>query len=130
LNKQRIYEAESFDEGLRMLLETLIDLHRDQKPILAATEVEVLSNLDAYSRLAESVDVRSLMETDARPVIEVLQALLERHPEERLALTGREAMLHKVVDVLIHRFVYVEPTFGSEGEFIETLTKIIRALIT
>jgi len=29
----------------------------------------------------------------------------------------------------LHRFVYVEPLFGSEQEFIEALTKIVRALL-
>jgi len=129
LDRKPIREAPSFDEGLELLLKTLVDLHREQRLILAAMEVEVLSNLSAYRRLAESVDVRSLMESDAKPVTHVLQALLDRHPEENLALTGREVTLHKVVDVLIHRFVYVEPMFGSEGEFIEALTKIVRAIL-
>ena len=130
LDTKQIYEAASFNEGLKLLLKTLIDTHREQRLILAATEVEVLSNLTTYSRLAESVDMRSLMESDARPVTEVLQALLDRHPEENLTLGGREATLNKVLDVLIHRFVYVEPLFGSEREFIDVLAKITRALLT
>jgi len=130
LDTKRLLETASFDEGLKLLLKTLIDIHREQRLILAATEVEVLSNLTTYSRLAESVDMRSLMESDARPVTEVLQALLDRHPEENLTLGGREATLNKVLDVLIHRFVYVEPLFGSEREFIDVLAKITRALLT
>ncbi len=130
LDTERLLETSSFNEGLELLLKTLIDIRREQWPVLAATEIEVLSNLTAYSQLAESVDMRSLMESDARPVTDVLQALLDRHPEENLTLGGREATLNKVVDILIHRFVYVEPLFGSEQEFIDTLTKIVRALLT
>ena len=130
LNKERIYETASFNEGLELLLKTLIDIHREQRLVLAATEIEVLSNLTTYSQLAESVNVRSFMESDARPVTDVLQTLLDMHPGENLTLMGREATLNKVVDVLIHRFVYVEPLFGSEQEFIDTLTKITRALLT
>jgi AcrR family transcriptional regulator len=130
LKSEPILEAASFDEGLRLLLKTLIEIHREQKTILAATEVEVLSNLNTYNKLAESVNVRGLMESDAKPVTDVLRALLDRHSEENLTLGGGEATLHKVVDVLIHRFVYVEPMFGSEREFIDTLTKIVRALLT
>jgi AcrR family transcriptional regulator len=130
LDTERLLETSSFNEGLELLLKTLIDIHQEQRPVLAATEIEVLSNLTAYSRLAESVDMKGLMESDARPVTDVLRALLDRHPEEKLTLGGREATLNKVVDVLIHRFVYVEPLFGSEREFIDTLTKIVRALLT
>lgn len=129
LDTNRLRETASFNEGLELLLRTLIDLHREQRPVLAATEIEVLSNLTAYSQLAESVDVSSLMESDARPVTEVLRTLLDRHPEENLAL-GSEAMVNKVIDVLIHRFVYFEPLFGSEREFLDAMVKVTRALLT
>ncbi|MFH2110538.1 MAG: helix-turn-helix domain-containing protein [Candidatus Bathyarchaeota archaeon] len=129
LDAKRLLETASFNEGLELLLRTLIDIHREQRPVLAATEIEVLSNLTTYSQLAESVDVGSLMESDARPVTDVLQALLDRHPDESLTLRGNETMLNKVVDVLIHRFVYFEPVFGSEQEFMDAMIKITRALM-
>jgi hypothetical protein len=69
------------------------------------------------------------MESDARAVTGVLQALLERHLGEGLSLDGREARLSKAMDVLIHRFVYVEQMFGSEREFIDMMIRIIRALL-
>jgi len=69
------------------------------------------------------------MESDARPVIGVLETLLERHPEEGLTLVGKEAKINKVIDVLIHRFVYVESMFGSEREFLDMMIKIVRALL-
>jgi len=129
LNKKRLLETESFNEGLELLLKTLIEIHREQRLVLAATEIEVLSHLTTYNKLAESVDVGSLMESDARPVTDVLQTLLDRYPEENMTLRGKEAKVNKVIDVLIHRFVYVEPIFGSEQDFLGTLTKITRALM-
>ena len=69
------------------------------------------------------------MRSDAEPVTRILGVLLERHPEEDLSLEGKEARVNKVVDVLIHRFVYSEATFGSETEFIGTMIKIVRALL-
>jgi len=129
LNKKRLLETASFNEGLELLLKTLIDIHREQRLVLAATEIEVLSNLTTYNKLAESVDIGSLMESDAKPVTDVLQALLDRHPEENMTLRGKEAKVNKVIDVLIHRFIYVEPMFGSEHEFIDALIKITRALM-
>ena len=90
---------------------------------------EVLSNLAVYDRVAESIAVEEMMRSDAEPVTRVLGVLLERHPEEGLSLDGKEARVNKVVDVLMHRFVYSEATFGSEPEFIDMMIKIVRALL-
>ncbi len=70
------------------------------------------------------------MESDAGPVIGVLEALLERHSGGGASLDGRGARVSKVVDVLIHRLVYVESLFGSEGEFVEMMIRIVRALLS
>ena len=122
--------AASLDEGLEFLLKMLINIHRDERLVLAALDSEVLSNLIAYDRVAESVSVKDLMESDARPVIGLLQSLILMFPEEALTIDGNGAMVNKVIDVLIHRYVYVESTFGSEGEFVDTLIRIIRALLS
>ena len=130
LDLGRIMEAASFDEGLGQLLKGLIEIHRESRLVLAAMDSEVLSNLASYDGVVRSVSVGELMESDARPVIGVLEALLERHPGEGLSLDGRGARVSKVVDVLIHRFVYVESMFGSEGEFVEMMIRIVRALLS
>jgi AcrR family transcriptional regulator len=129
LHAERVGEAASFDEGLGWLLETLIGVHREERLVLAAMESEVLSNLAQYDELAASVDVQSLMGSDAEPVVGVLNSLLRTHPEEGLTLEGREGRVNKVMDVLIHRFVYVESMFGSEREFIDMMVGIVRALL-
>lgn len=129
LDAERLDEAASFDEGLEWLLETLIGIHREERLVLAAMDSEVLSNLASYDRVAESIVVEDLMKSDARPVVEVLDALLSGHPEEGLTLKGREAKVSKVVDILIHRFVYVESMFGSEREFLDMMIRIVRALL-
>jgi AcrR family transcriptional regulator len=120
----------SFDEGLEVLLETLIGVHREERLVLAAMESEVLSNLVAYDQVAKSIVVGELMESDARPVVGVLETLMSRYPEEDLNLDNRGVRVCKVVDVLIHRFVYLESLFGSEQEFIEMMVKIVHALLT
>ena len=127
---ERLRGTSSLDEGLELLLKSLIDIHREERLVLAAMDSEVLSNLIAYDRVAESVSVKELMESDAKPVIGVLEVLLGMHPEEALTINGNGARVNKVVDVLIHRYAYVESTFGSEREFIDTLIRIIRALLS
>jgi len=129
LDTERIGETASFDEALGWLLETLIGVHREERLVLAAMESEVLSNLAQYDEVAASVDVQGLMGSDAEPVVGVLEALLREHPEDGLTLEGREARVAKVMDVLIHRFVYVESMFGSEREFIDMMVGIVRALL-
>ncbi len=119
----------SLDEGLELLLETLIEIHREERLVLAAMDSEVLSNLAAYDRVAESVSVEEMMRSDAEPVSRVLRTLLLRHPEKGLSLEGKEARVNKVIDVLMHRFVYSEATFGSEQEFVDMMVKIVRALL-
>ena len=129
LPQKRLRGTTSLNQGLELLLETLIEIHREERLVLAAMDSEVLSNLIAYDRVAESIEVEEMMRTDAEPVTRVLGTLLEKHPEECLSLDGKEARVNKVIDVLVHRFVYVEATFGSEREFIDMMIKIVRALL-
>ncbi len=129
LAPENLQAIASLNEGLEMLLETLIEIHREERLVLAAMDSEVLSNLAAYDRVAESVSVEEMMRSDAEPVSRVLGILLLRHPEEGLSLEGKEARVNKVIDVLVHRFVYVEATFGSEQEFVEMMIKIVRTLL-
>ena len=120
----------SLDEGLEYLLKNLIEIHRGERLVLAAMDSEVLSNLISYDELAESVDVKTLMESDARQVIGILQSLIDAYPDEGLTLKGKGVMINKFIDTLIHRYVYVESTFGSEKEFIDAMRKMIRALLS
>ena len=129
LPPERLRRTTSLDEGLELLLETLIKIQREERLVLAAMESEVLSNLLEYDRVAETVAVDEMTRSDAEPVSRVLGTLLESHPEETLSLEGVEARVNKVVDVLVHRFVYSEATFGSEREFIDMMIKIVRALL-
>jgi AcrR family transcriptional regulator len=129
LTPESLQGTASLNEGLELLLETLIEIHREERLVLAAMDSEVLSNLAAYDRVAESISVEELMRSDAEPVTRVLGVLLERHPEEGLSLDGKEARVNKVVDVLMHRFVYSEATFGSEPEFIDMMIKMVHALL-
>ena len=129
LDLERLQVTASLNEGLELLLESLIDIHREERLVLAAMESEVLSNLASYTQVAESIVMEDLMESDARPVIRVLEALLGKHPEEGLTLNGKEAKVNKVIDILIHRFVYIESIFGSEREFLDMMIKIVRALL-
>jgi len=130
VNSESLQKVASLDEGLEFLLKQLIDIHRDERLVLAAMDSEVLSNLIAYDQVAESVSLKELMESDAGPVIGLLKSLIRMFPEEALTINGKGAMVNKVIDVLIHRYVYVESTFGSEGEFVNILIRIIRALLT
>ena len=129
LDPEQLQEMASFNGGLELLLESLIDIHREERLVLAAIESEVLSNLASYDQVAESIVVGDLMGSDAKPVTVVLEALLRKHPEEGLTINGREAKVNKVIDVLIHRFVYIESMFGSEREFIDMMIKIVRTLL-
>lgn len=129
LTQEHLQATVSLNEGLELLLKTLIEIHREERLVLAAMDSEVLSNLTAYDRVAESIEVEEMMRSDAEPVTRVLGTLLEMDPEEGLSLDGKEAKVNKVIDVLVHRFVYVEATFGSEREFIDMMIKIVRALL-
>ena len=129
LDLERLQETASLNEGLELLLECLIDIHREERLVLAAMESEVLSNLASYDQVAESIVVGDLMGSDAKPVTVVLEALLRKHLEEGLTINGREAKVNKVIDVLIHRFVYIESMFGSERDFLDMMIKIVRTLL-
>ncbi|MGD2142724.1 MAG: hypothetical protein PVH79_04515 [Candidatus Bathyarchaeota archaeon] len=92
-------------------------------------ESEVLSNLASYDKVTESIIVERLMESDATPVSRLLEALSNKYPGEDLTIDGRKARVNKVIDILIHRFVYVESMFGSEREFIDMMIKIVRSIL-
>ena len=129
LDPTLLQETESLVDGLGLLLETLIELHRGERFVLAAMESEVLSNLAAYDNVAESVEVGELMESDSKPVTDALEALLTSHPEEGLTVKGCGVRVNRVIDVLIHKFVYAEATFGTQKEFIEMMTRIVQAMM-
>jgi AcrR family transcriptional regulator len=120
----------SFDEGVEFLLRNLIEIHREERLVLAAMDSEVLSNLISYDELTESVDVRALMESDAKQVTGILQSLIDAYPDEALILKGREVLVTKFIDTLIHRYVFVESTFGSEEDFIDAMRRVVRALLS
>ena len=70
-----------------------------------------------------------MMEEDAKLVLGVLGALLVRFPVPGLSLDNG-VRVTKIMDLLIHRFVYVESLFGSEQEFKKIMKSIIHALLT
>jgi len=121
-------DVSSFDEGLDRLLDVLINVHMENRLVLAAIESEVWGNLGLYDSLAEGIDVVSLMVQDAEPVLGVLSALLDRYPVEGLVL-GDGVHFFKVMDMLIHRYVYLESTFGTREEFKRLVKKITYALL-
>ena len=118
----------SFDEALDRLLDVLIDVHIENRLVLAAIESEVWGNLGLYDSLAEEVDVGSLMLQDAKPVLNILEELQGRYSVERATL-GDGIMVFKIMDMLIHRYVYLESTFGSRAEFKQLVKKIVYALL-
>ena len=118
----------SFDDGLDKLLDILIDLHRNDRMVIAAMESMVLGNLGAYDELATEIDVDTLMQEDAKIILSTLGTLLERFPVEGVSLE-KSFRITKIMDILIHRFVYAEPVFGSEQEFKQNIRKIVYALL-
>ncbi len=129
LNLEHLNTVTSVNDGLKLLIKTLIDIHREERLVLAAMESEVLSNLVSYDQVTESINVENLIESDVTPVSEVLKTLNNKFPQEVLNLDGRETIANKIIDILIHRFVYVESIFGSEDDFINIMTKIAHALL-
>lgn len=118
----------SFDEGLDALLNVLIDVHREGRLVLAAMESMVLGNLGVYDELSDIVDVNGLMEEDSKVVMDVIRKLQEQFPIQGLNLKNG-VRVSKIMDLLIHRFVYVESLFGSEQEFKKIIKTIIYALL-
>lgn len=129
LNLEHLNTVTSVNDGFKLLIKTLIDIHREERHVLAAMESEVLSNLVSYDQVTESINVENLIESDVTPVSEVLKTLNNKFPQEVLNLDGRETIANKIIDILIHRFVYVESIFGSEDDFINIMTKIAHALL-
>lgn len=121
-------DVTSFDEGLDRLLDALIDMHYEQRFVLAAMESEVLANLVIYDELARHVDVDSLMMEDSKPVLDLLKTLLDRFPVDEIKI-HEGVLLCKTVDVLIHRYVYMESIFGSKIRFKQILTTLIKGIL-
>jgi AcrR family transcriptional regulator len=129
LGENFLEEAGSFDEGLSALIDVLIAVHREERLVLAAMESEVLSNLTIYDEIAGDLDVEALIAQDTEPVVDVIEGLLSRYPVNGLGLSDNGSLISKVIDALIHKFVYLEQIFSTEKTFKEMLTKIIYALL-
>ena len=129
LGKHFLEDVRSFDDGLSVLIDVLIDVHYSERLVLAAMESEVLSNLTIYDELAGDLDIEALIEEDTKPVVDVLEELLNRYPVDNLSLNGNGFLISKVIDTLIHKFVYLEQIFGTKTVFKEMLTQIVYALL-
>jgi hypothetical protein len=57
-----------------------------------------------------------------------LRELLYRYPGDGLSLSNG-VLVFKVMDLLIHRFVYLESTFGSKEEFKQLVKKVTYSLM-
>ncbi len=88
-----------------------------------------MSKLDEYLKIRDQLATQEQLKTQAELFLRPFRELIKKYPEEGLVLDGRELEVFKVIDILIHRYTFVNDSFGSEGDFIKMMTQIVLALL-
>jgi AcrR family transcriptional regulator len=130
LEKAEYLEAsKDFKDGLGKYLFILLRLHRKDRQFLLAMESEILTNMETYLEAIKNADLDDLFVEEINASLHPIKELMERFPQERVSIEGKEKQVHKVIDTLIHRHVYFGYNFGTDEEFIDMLAKIVYTLL-
>jgi len=132
LNTQNFFadkDINNFSDGLKMYLLALIKNHRENRLFLAAMESEVLSNISFYDKLKNDIRSKEARHIETNHFIKPFKSILEKFPQEKVNLEGKEKQIHGIIDILIHRHIYDDYTFESDEYFLQVLIKIILSIL-
>ena len=107
----------------------MIKNHRENRLFLAAMESEVLSNISFYDKLKNDIRSKEARQIETNHFIKPFKSILEKFPQEKVNLEGKEKQIHGVIDILIHRHIYDNYTFESDEYFLQVLIKIILSIL-
>ncbi|MFW9900132.1 MAG: TetR/AcrR family transcriptional regulator [Candidatus Thorarchaeota archaeon] len=122
-------DYDSITDALYDLILALIRIHGEERDFILAIQAELFSKLDEYLKIKKDIVTQEQTAAQIKLFLKPFRELIKKFPKEGLVLDGREIQVFNVVDILIHRYTFINSTFGTEEEFIKMMTKIVLALL-
>jgi len=122
------YDYDTIADALKNLILALVKMHSEERDFILALQTEFLSKLDDYLKIKDQFATQEQLKAQ-KLFLKPFRELLKNFPEEGLVLNGKEIQVFNVVDILIHRYTFINSTFGTEQEFVKMMTRIVLALL-
>ncbi|MFW9999540.1 MAG: TetR/AcrR family transcriptional regulator [Candidatus Hermodarchaeota archaeon] len=122
-------DYDSITDALYDLILALIRIHGEERDFILAIQAELFSKLDEYLKIKKDIVTKEQTAAQIKLFLKPFWELITKFSKEGLVLDGKEIQVFSVVDILIHRYTFINSTFGTEEEFIKMMTKIVLALL-
>ncbi|MFX1347033.1 MAG: hypothetical protein ACFE92_00005, partial [Promethearchaeota archaeon] len=122
-------DYDSITDALYDLILALIRIHGEERDFILAIQAELFSKLDEYLKIKKDIVTKEQTAAQIKLFLKPFRELITKFSKEGLVLDGKEIQVFSVVDILIHRYTFINSTFGTEEEFIKMMTKIVLALL-
>jgi AcrR family transcriptional regulator len=129
LKTEEFRNGKSFDEVLSRLLRVVLDVRRKDRHFLAAVQIEMLSDIDKYEDVVESLESLESMNQGWKMFVEFIVNLSRVFPEEALDIKGNEIMIERMIGTMMTYQMMFPEYFGSDSEFVGNLVGMIRVIV-
>ncbi|MFX0102997.1 MAG: TetR/AcrR family transcriptional regulator, partial [Candidatus Hodarchaeota archaeon] len=99
-------EPKTLNGALAQFLGKLIDIHREYRPYLIAFEAEYLTNFEFYKENKDDFTKKLDLKPEYNFFYKELDGILKKFSGKGLELKGHELELLRVLNILIHRFIF------------------------
>ena len=129
LKSDELLKGKSFDEILRRLLRAVLDVRRNDRYFLAAVQIEMLSDLDKYENVVESLESLESMTQGWKMFVEFIDNLSKMFPDESIDIKGHETLIERMIGTLMTYQIMFPGYFGADNEFVANLVSMLRAIV-
>jgi AcrR family transcriptional regulator len=129
LKSDELLQGKTFDEVLSRLLRAVLDIRQNDRHFLAAVQIEMLSDLDKYENVVESLESLESMIQGWKMFVEFIGNLSKMFPDESIDIKGHETLIERMIGTLMTYQIMFPSYFGSDNEFLENLVSMLRAIV-
>jgi AcrR family transcriptional regulator len=129
LKSEELLSGKTFDEVLSRLLQTVLDLRRNDRHFLAAVQMEMLADIDKYEDVVESLEGLESMNQGWKMFVEFIDNLSKKFPEEGIDIKGYETKIERTIGTLMTYQIMFPGYFGSDDEFVTNLVVMLRSIV-
>ncbi|MFW9913756.1 MAG: TetR/AcrR family transcriptional regulator [Candidatus Thorarchaeota archaeon] len=128
LKSDELLQGKTFDEVLSRLLRAVLDVRRNDRHFLAAVQIEMLSDLDKYENVVESLESLESMTQGWKMFVEFIDNLSKIFPDESIDIKGHEILIERMIGTLMTYQLMFPGYFGADNEFVANLVSMLRAI--
>jgi AcrR family transcriptional regulator len=129
LKSDELLQGKTFDEVLSRLLRAVLDVRRNDRHFLAAVQIEMLSDLDKYENVVESLESLESMTQGWKMFVEFIDNLSKMFPDESIDIKGHETLIERMIGTLMTYQIMFPGYFGADNEFVANLVSMLRAIV-